>query len=1034
MSTSADPAVEPFAASRADAGPPLRPPVPTNVPAALSALVGRASERETLQRLLDDARLVTLTGPGGVGKTRLARETAAAAALAPAAPAGGVWWVELAPVAAPADVPGAVASVLQLRASPERDVTAALAEALHGRRVLLVLDNCEHVVDAAAALAEALLRACPGLTILATSREALGVEGEAAWVVPPLAHPAQRPTAADRGPASVRAADVAAYDAVRLFVSRARASVPAFALTDGNAASVAAITARLDGLPLALELAAASVGLLGVDALAARLDDAFAVLTRGRRTARREHQTLRALLDWSYARLAEPERRLLRRLTVFRGAFTLDAAVAVCADADDAAGAAVLEPFGRLVEQSLVDVRDDGGEVRYRLLETVRQYGAALLRGTPDERATRARHAAWVAAAAAEAEPRFWSPARGQTIGRLQNDLDEIRAALAWATGPHGDAAVALGIAAPLAWFWFSGVAWGEARRWTTAVLAALDAAGVPDAARPPADRARIAALLYAVAGLAYFAGAADESLAGAERALALWDGVDADAPLPDALRLPAARGRAVMLQLAGLAHAARRELEPAVARMDAALAVAEARGDAWLAAVMRVRRALVLDLAGERTAAAADYARAADALRAIGERWFLSFSLAGLAENAFAAGDLPTAAAHARDGVAVLRPEPDRWFIARALDLLATVAATAPHGASPDPARAEAAARLLGAAAGLRARCGAEVLGRERARHASTVAAARGALAPAAFDAAWADGESLELDDVFALAATADVAVHPAHRAAALPPAPATPPPAAAPALAVRALGLLVVTRAGVPLDASAWHSGKVKELLLFLLLNPPRTKEQIGLALWPDASTAQLRNAFHITLHHLRRALGGREWVAFADGAYHLDRAPTTALALQADVDLVLGAADRARQAVRRQLTLPDAEVAALRAALTDARGEIGEGVTAGDWLVEHQDRVRGAWADGVAAVARLLSARGAHDDAVELYQALLARDPLREAAHRDLMRAYAAAGEPARALRHHDELVALLRREVGAAPARETAALVEQLRRQG
>jgi predicted ATPase len=310
------------------------------VPPALSSFVGRTGERADLARALAapaGERLVTVTGPGGAGKTRLVREVAAEAVGAggPGFP-GGVWWVELAPVPAGAEVAPAVAAVLGVRAAPGRDVVEAITEALRGtvghpRRTLLVLDNCEHVVESAAAFAERLLRAAPALTVLATSREALAVEGEKAWVLPPLASPpavggAARPGAPAR---AGTAQTLLGYEAVRLFVERARAVTPAFALTDANAPAVAAITARLDGLPLALELAAASVGALGVDQVAARLDDVFALLTRGRRTALPRHRTLRALLDWSYHLLAPAERALLARLAVFRGPFTLDAAEAV---------------------------------------------------------------------------------------------------------------------------------------------------------------------------------------------------------------------------------------------------------------------------------------------------------------------------------------------------------------------------------------------------------------------------------------------------------------------------------------------------------------------------------------------------------------------------------------------------------------------------------------------------------------------------------------------------------------------------------
>jgi DNA-binding SARP family transcriptional activator len=245
-------------------------------------------------------------------------------------------------------------------------------------------------------------------------------------------------------------------------------------------------------------------------------------------------------------------------------------------------------------------------------------------------------------------------------------------------------------------------------------------------------------------------------------------------------------------------------------------------------------------------------------------------------------------------------------------------------------------------------------------------------------------------------------------------------------------------VARDGQEVPLEAWRSAKARELLLYLVVHEPRSREQIGLALWPEASEVKLRNAFHVTLHNLRRALGRREWITFEAGAYGLRRpgggADDAAWALAVDADALLAAAAGARQAIRRQATPDDAALAAWRAALVAPRGTLGEGVPAGDWIVEHQDRLRAAHADGLVALAQLQAARGDHTEAAATYVALLARDPLREAAHRELMRAYAAAGEPARALQHYAGLVRLLRRELGTAPARETTALAESLRTVG
>ena len=454
--------------------------VAQNVPSALSSFIGRTREVAELTAVLSERRLVTLVGAGGAGKTRLAREVAtgfAAVERDGARYPDGVWWVELAPLRDGADVAAALAAVLGISPSPGRRLLDALCDALRTQRLLIVFDNCEHVVEDVARLADAMLRSASTLTMLATSREPLAIDGEVAWPVPPLARPAAG--IVDGNP--LRAADAGAFDAVRLFVDRARAVTPSFVLTDANAVAVATICARLDGLPLALELAAAVVPVLGVDGLVSRLDDALSLLSRGKRTALSRHRTLRAVLDWSYALLADDERVLLRRLSVFCGSFTLDAIEDVCADA----GSDVIAALGRLVEHSLVDVREEHGESRYRLLETVRQYGSALLQESPDAHAVRARHARWVTSLAVAAKPAMFSPARGRTVDRLRQSIDEIRAALVWATGPAGSPMLAVHLAGALGWFWISGVPWEEARALLALTLSAADAEGIPDTARP---------------------------------------------------------------------------------------------------------------------------------------------------------------------------------------------------------------------------------------------------------------------------------------------------------------------------------------------------------------------------------------------------------------------------------------------------------------------------------------------------------------------------------------------------------------------
>jgi predicted ATPase/class 3 adenylate cyclase len=332
-----------------------------NLPLQVSSFIGRARELEQIAGALGEARLVTLTGAGGVGKTRLALQ--AAGQMAPRF-SDGAWLCELAPVRDPAGVDDAVAAVFSVTAPAGQSTQDALAEFLRSKKLLLVLDNCEHLLEGAAALADVLQRSCERLVILATSREGLGIEGERLVPVPPLEVPGSD-------------ADLAAIsqaEAVRLYAERAAAVKPDFVVTTENAAAVAAVVLRLDGIALAIELAAARIAAMTPAELARRLQRSFAVLAAGRRGAVAHHQTLRATIDWSYRLLTVPEQQLLGRLSVFAGGCTLEAAEAVCAgegiDPD-----MVFELLANLVARSLVVAEEHGLESRYRLLETIRQYG-----------------------------------------------------------------------------------------------------------------------------------------------------------------------------------------------------------------------------------------------------------------------------------------------------------------------------------------------------------------------------------------------------------------------------------------------------------------------------------------------------------------------------------------------------------------------------------------------------------------------------------------------------------------------------------
>ncbi|HEY2593935.1 MAG TPA: LuxR C-terminal-related transcriptional regulator [Chloroflexota bacterium] len=683
-----------------------------NLPLQATRFVGRERDVEHLRGLLGSARLLTLTGAGGIGKTRLALEVARAPRVAYR---DGVWLVDLAPVAEPDLVAHAVAGTLGLRAETELSVQAALVEFLSGRHVLLVIDNCEHLVDASAHLIEAVLRACPEVSILATSRESLHITGGATWRVAPL------PEA----------------EAVRLFADRAQA-ISGLEVTASSTPSVVRVCQQVDCIPLAIELAAARTGVLSVDQIATRLDNRFRLLTGGGRAAPARQQTLRATIDWSYELLPRAERRLLNRLSVFAGDWSLEAAERVGAETGSP-GRHVLEALARLVDKSLVQVEArPGGHVRYRLLESVRAYAAERLREDGEAADVQQRHCAYYSALAQEAEAQvLWGPHGLDWLVRLDGEQSNLRAALGWSLSEGGDASAGLRLAGCLGHYWYTRGDRSEGHTWLTRALARVPSpTDASDASDVDERRAWAWAVLWA-GGLAHGRSDYDQATRLMHQAMRAFE------------RLDDQRGLGWCLHFLGHVARARSELPQAEDLLEGSIAAFRGVGDEISVILPLAALGFTVCLLGDPSRATELCEEAVHLARETGASGRLALALIYQGQVASLL-DRPTPAANAfLEGLRVAREWDSAWGMAECLEGLAVVAS--------GEGQPERAARLLGAAARLRQAIGAPVHPVDRADHERAVEASRSALGLAEYASAWESGQQLGVDEVIACAALPD-------------------------------------------------------------------------------------------------------------------------------------------------------------------------------------------------------------------------------------------------------------------------------------
>jgi predicted ATPase/class 3 adenylate cyclase len=700
-----EPIIQVVSPALPDAFPPLRSlaAFAHNLPGQLTSFIGREREIASIKQILSGTPLLTITGVGGTGKTRLALQVAAD--LLDEYP-DGAWLVELAPLSEFELVPQAVGSVFGIREQPGTPLIETIGNALRTCRLLLLLDNCEHVIGACAALSEALLTGCPGVRILATSREALNIAGETVHSLRSLSLPNTASLPSD--PAAL-----SGYEAVRLFVDRARAAMPSFEMTDRNAGAIAQICCRVDGIPLAIELAAARVRALPVEKIGERLGDMFRLLTGGSRTALPRQQTLRALIDWSYDLLSASEKTLLQRLSVFAGGWSLDAAEAA-ASGDGIEAWEVLDMLASLVDKSLVLYDEQSGEARYRLLETVKQYARDRLLETGVGAAVHDRHRDWFLQLAEEAAPGLHGRKQGYWLDRLEAEHDNLRLALDWCVAETAPGNAGLRLAVALVWFWTKRGDLSEGRH---RLEEALSRAGE--------NRTRLHMLALAGAGrLAMLGGdyAAAVSLLSA--------GLDLARKLEDA------KGMALALSaLAVWASNANNGLGAAGFAEESVQRAGKA-DERWLYAFCLQVLSWVTRGQNEPEQTGAVLSESLAAMRETGDSWSMILALQHLGALAQSAGQYEQARSDYEEGLILSQELKDRRGMAWCVECLAEVAVA--------QGRMDRGARLLAAGQSLLASIGATWPPNYAASHETAIALVQTAIGDAAFSSAWEEGYTM--------------------------------------------------------------------------------------------------------------------------------------------------------------------------------------------------------------------------------------------------------------------------------------------------
>jgi predicted ATPase/class 3 adenylate cyclase len=708
--------------------------LPNNLPVQLTSFIGRERELAEAQTKLASAKLLTLIGPGGTGKTRLSLQIAIEQLHNFK---DGVWLVELASISDPVFIVSTIASVFELREVQNIPLINLLVDYLRAKELLLVLDNCEHMVEASAHIADQLLHACPHLKIIASSREALGINGETVYRVPSLKDD----------------------EATRLFIERATKAEPNFNLTEDNASFIAQICSRLDGIPLAIELAAARVKLFTPQQIAERLDDRFKLLTGGSRTALPRQQTLRALIDWSYQSLNETEQRALRRLTVFSGGWTFEAAESVVGENE------AMDGLLGLVNKSLVNVEEQDGRSRYSFLETIRQYAMEKLVESGDAVAVRDRHLNYVLEFAEQHSPQgMYGAENTEQLDRIEMEHDNLRAAFEWAVSNHPDKALKLAYA--VGGFWTVRDHISEARAWCQAILEKTKS--IPDVDE---DRARV----YGVLGwMSVTTGEHKAGRAAAEQArslgmktndavtvarsygilaltsIFLGDYPAAQHAATEGEKIARQQGLKSELALilstrAQMTYISRMDLEQAKVYLYEATELARQQGFRWASSFLSIGLAHTAAALGDIETARAGFKESAEIAQKMGNKRIVYSSQSELAHVLRARGKLDEPLATYKDLLPKWRDLGHRSAVAHELECIAYILIR-----KEEPVRA---ATLFGAAEALREAIDSVMTKIEQVEYANEIESLRAGMDEAEFEQAWKKGRAMTMEQAIELA-----------------------------------------------------------------------------------------------------------------------------------------------------------------------------------------------------------------------------------------------------------------------------------------